>query len=45
MDPDEPLTRQAAKQLSTSSPTAWVSRAIPLRAAALKSKDLSIFPS
>jgi hypothetical protein len=45
MDPDEPLTRQAAKQLRTSSPTAWVSRAIPLRAAALKSKDLSIFPS
>jgi hypothetical protein len=45
MDPDEPLTRQAAKQLRTSSPSAWVSRAIPLRAAALKSKDLSIFPS
>jgi hypothetical protein len=45
MDPDEPLTRQAAKQLRTSSPTAWVSRAILLRTAALKSKDLSIFPS
>jgi hypothetical protein len=45
MDPDEPLTRQAAKQLRTSSPTVWVSRAILLRAAALKSKDLSIFPS
>ena len=45
MDPYEPLTRQAAKQLRTSSPSAWVSRAILLRAAALKSKDLSIFPS
>jgi hypothetical protein len=45
MDPLEPLTRQAAKQLRTSSPSEWVSRAILLRAAALKSKDLSIFPS
>ena len=45
MDPYEPLTRQAAKQLRTSSPAAWVSRAILLRTAALKSKDLSIFPS
>ena len=45
LDPDELLTRQAAKQLRTSSPTVWVSRAILLRAAALKSKDLSIFPS
>jgi hypothetical protein len=45
MDPYEPLTEQAAKQLRTASPAAWVSRASLLRAAALKSKDLSIFPS
>ncbi len=45
MDPYEPLTKQAAKQLRTASPAAWVSRASLLRAAALKSKDLSIFPS
>lgn len=45
MDPYEPLTKQAAKQLRTASPAAWVSRASALRAAALKSKDLSIFPS
>ena len=45
MNPDELLIRQAAKQLRTSSPTVWVSRASVMRAAALKSKDLSIFPS
>ncbi len=45
MDPYEPLTKQAAKALRTASPAAWVSRASALRAAALKSKDLSIFPS
>jgi hypothetical protein len=45
MDPYEPLTRQAAKQLRTAGPAEWVSRASALRAAALKSKDLSIFPS
>jgi O-Antigen ligase len=45
MDPYEPLTEQAAKQLRTAGPAEWVSRARALRAAALKSKDLSIFPS
>jgi len=45
MDPYEPLTRQAAKQLRTAGAAGWVSRASALRAAALKSKDLSIFPS
>jgi O-antigen ligase len=45
MDPLEPLTREAAKELNTSSPTAWVSRAAVVRAAALASNDLSIVPS
>ena len=45
MDPYEPLTRQAAKALRTASPAEWVSRASTLRAAALKNKDLSTFPS
>jgi hypothetical protein len=45
MDPYEPLTRQAVEQLRTAGPTEWASRARTLRAAALKSKDLSIFPS
>jgi hypothetical protein len=45
MNPLEPLTREAAKELNTSSPTAWVSRAAVVRAAALASNDLSIVPS
>jgi hypothetical protein len=45
MNPSEPLTRQAAKALKTSSPTEWVSRAATLRTAALASYDLSIEPS
>ena len=45
MDPYESLTKQAAKQLRTASPAEWVSRASTLRAAAQKSKELSIFPS
>jgi hypothetical protein len=45
MNPLEPLTRKAARQLDTSSPTAWVSRAAVVRAAALASNDLSIVPS
>ncbi len=45
MDPREPLTREAAKQLGGSSPTGWVKRAGVVRAAALKSNDLSIVPS
>jgi O-antigen ligase len=45
MNPREPLTREAAKQLSGSSPTGWVKRAGVVRAAALKSNDLSIVPS
>jgi hypothetical protein len=45
MNPLEPLTREAARELNTSSPTAWVSRAAVVRAAALKSNDLSIVPS
>jgi O-antigen ligase len=45
MDPQEPLTREAARELRGASPTAWVRRAAVVRAAALKSKDLSIVPS
>lgn len=45
MDPLEPLTREAARELRGSSPTEWVRRAAVVRAAALKSKDLSIVPS
>ena len=45
MDPHEPLTQQAAKQLRTSSPIVGVSRARVLRAAALASRDLSTVPS
>jgi hypothetical protein len=45
MNPLEPLTRKAAKELNTPSPTAWVSRAAVVRAAALASNDLSIVPS
>jgi hypothetical protein len=45
MDPLEPLTREAAKELQTPSPTEWVRRAAAVRAAALASNDLSIVPS
>lgn len=45
MNPLEPLTREAAKELQTSSPTEWVRRAAVVRAAALASNDLSIVPS
>jgi O-antigen ligase len=45
MNPREPLTREAAKQLGGSSPTRWVTHAGVVRAAALKSNDLSIVPS
>jgi hypothetical protein len=45
MNPREPLTREAARQLDTSSPTEWVRRAAAVRAAALASNDLSIVPS
>jgi hypothetical protein len=45
MNPYEPLTLQAAKELRTSSPTAWVNRASVLLAAALASNDLSTVPS
>jgi O-antigen ligase len=45
MNPREPLTREAAKQLGGSSPTGWVRHAGVVRAAALKSNDLSIVPS
>jgi hypothetical protein len=45
MNPLEPLTREAAKELRSSSPTEWVKRAVVVRAAALASNDLSIVPS
>lgn len=45
MNPLEPLTRGAAKELRTSSPTEWVRRAAVVRAAAMASSDLSIVPS
>jgi hypothetical protein len=45
MNPLEPLTRQAAIQLSGESPTRWVRKARAVRAAALVSNDLSIAPS
>jgi O-antigen ligase len=45
MNPLEPLTRQAVKVFSGSSPTKWVKRAPVVRAAALASNDLSIVPS
>lgn len=44
MDPLEPLTRQASRELATASPTEWVNRAPVLRDAALNSKDLSTVP-
>jgi hypothetical protein len=45
MNPREPLTREAAKQLGGSSPIGWVKHAGVVRVAALKSNDLSIVPS
>jgi hypothetical protein len=45
MNPLEPLTREAARELRGSSPTEWVAQAAVVRAAALKSNDLSIVPS
>jgi O-antigen ligase len=45
MNPREPLTGQAVRELRTSAPTEWVSRAPVVLAAALASKDLSIVPS
>ena len=45
MNPFEPLTRQAVKDLQTSSPTQWINRARVLRAAALASNTLSTVPS
>jgi O-antigen ligase len=45
MNPLEPLTREAARELRGSSPSEWVRRAPVVRAAALKSNDLSIVPS
>ncbi len=45
MNPLEPLTREAVKELRSSSPTEWVKRAAVVRAAAMKSNDLSIVPS
>jgi O-antigen ligase len=45
MNPLEPLTREAANEFRGSSPTEWVTHAAVVRAAALKSNDLSIVPS
>jgi hypothetical protein len=45
MNPLEPLTRQAARELRGASPSEWVRAAVALRAAALKSNDLSIVTS
>ncbi len=45
MNPFEPLTRQAARELGVSSPTEWVRRAGNVRAGALASNDLSLTPS
>jgi O-antigen ligase len=45
MNPLEPLTREAARELEGSSPTGWLAHAPVVRAAALKSNDLSIVPS
>jgi hypothetical protein len=45
MNPYEPLTRQAARELIGSSPSEWPRLARALRAAALSSEDLSIVPS
>jgi len=45
LDPLEPLTREGARELRGASPTEWVRAATVVRAAALKSNDLSIVPS
>jgi hypothetical protein len=45
MNPLEPLTRQAVKQLHGAGSRRWAQRAVSLRAAALASNDLSIVPS
>jgi hypothetical protein len=45
MNPLEPLTRKAVRELRGSSPTEWVRRAPVVRATALASRDLSIVPS
>jgi hypothetical protein len=45
MNPLEPLTRQAVKQLRGSSSSGWERAAPSVRAAALASNDLSIVPS
>ncbi len=45
LNPLEPLTRQAFRELRSPSPTEWVKRAAVVRAAALASSDLSIVPS
>jgi hypothetical protein len=45
MNPFEPLTRQAARELDVASPTEWVKRATRVRAGALASNDLSLVPS
>jgi O-antigen ligase len=46
MDPLDPLTRQGVRELgSAAGPRGWASRARVLRAAAIKSNQLSIFPS
>ena len=45
MNPFEPLTLQAVRELRGSSPRQWVQRAPAVRAAALASNDLSIVPS
>jgi O-antigen ligase len=45
MNPLEPLTRQAARLLQRASPAQWAGSARALRAAALRSKDLSTVPS
>jgi O-antigen ligase len=45
MNPLEPLTREAARELRGSSATGWVEHAAAVRVAALASNDLSIVPS
>jgi O-Antigen ligase len=45
MNPLEPLTRSASKQLRSSRPAEWVARAAEVRSAALASSHLSIVPS
>ncbi len=45
MNPRDPLTRQEVRQFATAAPTVWVSRAALVRAAALRTNELSIVPS